>query len=254
MIAPRVRRLAPHVTAIAVSLEEQHHFYWTPVQLESALTAAADDPQTKVIILEGGSTYFSAGGSRDLLVGPDARDAVPQLVADIPRILLEVPLPVIAAAAGHALGGGFAMALCADLLLLGEESLYGANFVSLGFTPGMGSTVLLADVVGEPLARELLFTGRLMKGRELARAGGPSAHAVRPRETVPRRALEIAQEIAAVPRETLIALKRLVAHRRRALVREAVEREHRAQVELLAQESIRAHIAAAYGAPAGLEE
>jgi enoyl-CoA hydratase/carnithine racemase len=77
---------------------------------------------------------------------------------------------------------------------------------------------------------------------------------VRPRETVPRRALEIAQEIAAVPRETLIALKRLVAHRRRALVREAVEREHRAQVELLAQESIRAHIAAAYGAPAGLEE
>jgi polyketide biosynthesis enoyl-CoA hydratase PksI len=114
--------------------------------------------------------------------------------------------------------------------------------------------VLLAEAVGEPLAREMLYTGRLMKGRELARAGGPLAHAVMPRQDVRRRALAIAAEIAEHPRETLVALKRLVAARRRAAALGAVELERSAQHELMRSARIRSRTAAAYGAPVGLED
>lgn len=254
MSAPATRVIAPGVVSVAVSTDASPHFTWTPSELSASLAAAAGHRDTRVILLEGGATYFSAGGSRELLVGPDAQMAAPALVSEVPHVLLGVELPLIAVAAGHALGGGFAMALCGDIVLLAEESLYGANFVTLGFTPGMGSSVLLAEAVGEPLAREMLFTGRVMKGRELARAGGPLAYAVLPREAVRRRALAIADEIAAVPRETLIALKRLVLTRRRAAVLDAAEQERSAQVALLGMARIRSRIAAVYGAPAGLEE
>src|SRR5687768_12146328 len=166
MRALEARTVSPGVASVAVSTDAEPHFAWTPAELAAALTAAASDPATRVVLLEGGTTYFSAGGSRQLLVGPDAEQAVPELVAAIPRVLLDVEVPLIAVAAGHALGGGLGIALCCDLMLLAEESLYGANFVALGFPPGMGSTVLLAEAVGEPLAREMLFTGRVMKGRE----------------------------------------------------------------------------------------
>lgn len=254
MTPPICRRVARGVVSVAVSTDNETHFDWTPAELRKTLVAAADDQDTRVILLEGGATYFSAGGSRALLVGPDAETAVPEFVAEIPRILFSVELPLIAVAAGHALGGGFALALCCDIMVLGDESLYGANFVSLGFTPGMGSTVLLSEAVGEPLAREMLFTGRLMKGRELARAGGSLAHAVVPRQDVRQRALEIADEIAGAPRETLVALKRLVLARRRPAVLAAAEQERRAQIALMGTARIRSRIAAVYGAPAGLEE
>jgi polyketide biosynthesis enoyl-CoA hydratase PksI len=253
MSAPTVRIVGPGVVSVAVSTDREPHFAWSPGELAGALTAAADSRDTRVILLEGAGKYFSAGGSRQLLVGPNAQDAVPVLVAEIPRVLFDVELPLIAVAAGHALGGGFAMALCCDVILLAEESLYGANFVTLGFTPGMGSSVLLAEAVGEPRAREMLFTGRVMKGRELAHPGGPLAHAVLPRAAVRRRALEIAGEIASIPRETLVALKRLVLTRRRAAVLGAAEEERRAQISLMAMAPIRSRIAAAYGVPAGLE-
>ncbi len=254
MSVPPVRPVAPGVMSVAVSVEGEPHFTWTPAELSAALSAAAADPTARVVLLEGGSTYFSAGGDRDLLVGPDAENTVPALCAEIPPVLLDTELPVIGVAAGHAMGGGFALLLCCDLVLLASESLYGANFVTLGFTPGMGASVLLADTVGEPLAREMLFTGRLMKGRELARTGGPLAHAVWPRNAVRARAMEIAEEMAGHPRETLVALKRLLNTRRRAAVLEAVQREQPVQVELMRTPRIRSRVAAAYGMPAGLED
>ncbi len=254
MTMPVLRSLSPGVLSVAVSTNAESHFDWTPAELAAVLHAAAAEPDTRVILLEGGATYFSAGGSRELLVGPDAQSAVPALVAEIPRVLFGIELPLIAVAAGHALGGGLAMALCCDITLLAEESLYGANFVSLGFTPGMGSSVLLAEAMGEPLAREMLFTGRLMKGRELARAGTPLAHAVLPRTHVRSRALEIAGEIADVPRETLVALKRLILQRRRDAVLGAAEQERRAQITLMGMTRIQSRIAAVYGAPTGAAE
>jgi enoyl-CoA hydratase/carnithine racemase len=200
-------------------------------RLAEAVASVKDDPSVRVVILEGGSRYFCAGASRESLLRPDAGRAVPRYAADLPRLLLDIPVPTIAAMAGHAIGGGFALGLLSDLPLVAEESLYGMNFMALGFTPGMGSTMILEEALGARLARELLFTGRLVKGRDLAAAGFPS---VAPRADLRRRALALAEEVAAAPREALTALKSMLGGRRRESLEHALEEERRSHEALFA--------------------
>jgi polyketide biosynthesis enoyl-CoA hydratase PksI len=156
-------------------------------------------------------------------------------------------VPTVAAMAGHAIGGGFMLGLWCESAVLAEESLYGVNFMALGFTPGMGATSLLEEAVGAPLARELLFTGRIIKGRELKAAGGPLAYAVVPRAEVRARALSIAREMAAVPRGALLLLKLRLAARRSVLLEAATKEEHMLQEVLFAREETRLQIAERYG-------
>src|SRR5581483_7175690 len=82
----------------------------------------------------------------------------------LPKYLLDFPLPVIAAMEGHAVGGGFALGLCADIVVVATESRYGATFMNMGFTPGMGTTRLLEHVLSPAMAAEMLFTGEHKKG------------------------------------------------------------------------------------------
>jgi polyketide biosynthesis enoyl-CoA hydratase PksI len=220
---------------------------------EAAFTAAVAsvkrDPGVRVVLLEGGDRYFCAGASRESLLRPEAGLDVPRYAAELPLRVLEVPVPTIAIMAGHAIGGGFALGLLCDLPLLAEESLYGMNFMALGFTPGMGSTLLLEEALGARLARELLFTGRLVKGRELAAAGYA---AVVPRALVRRRALDLAAEVAAVPREALLELKAMLAERRRGPLQRALEEERRGHEAIFARGDTARRIAERY--PARLTE
>jgi len=200
-------------------------------RLAAAVAAVKDDASVRVVLLEGGARYFCAGASRESLLRPDAGREVPRYAAELPLLVLDIPVPTIAVMSGHAIGGGFALGLLSDLPLVAEEGLYGMNFMALGFTPGMGSTVLLEDALGARLARELLFTGRLVKGRELEAAGFPG---VAPRADLRRRALDLAREVAAAPREALVALKSMLAGRRRERLQRAVEEERRSHEALFA--------------------
>jgi polyketide biosynthesis enoyl-CoA hydratase PksI len=212
--------------------------------------AVAGDEATRVVLIEGGLRHFCAGARQDSLVGADAPQAVSSYAAALPERLLAFPLPTVAAMAGHAVGGGLLVGLWCDAAFFAEESLYGANFAALGFTPGMGSTAVLEDAFGGPLARELLYTGRLLKGRELAETIG--RRRVVPRAEVRARALALAEEMAAVPRATLLEIKSLVAARRRDP--RALEREAEAHRRIFALPGTARAIAERYpAAPAGDE-
>jgi enoyl-CoA hydratase/carnithine racemase len=213
----------------------------------AAVDALKADAQARVVLLEGGSRYFSAGASRASLLRPDAGREVPRYAAELPLLVLDIPVPSIAVMSGHAIGGGFALGLLSDLPLLAEESLYGMNFMALGITPGMGATVLLEDALGPRLARELLFTGRMVKGRELAARG---AH-VLPKAEVRKRALALAEEVAAAPREALVRLKAMLAGRRRERLQRALEEERRSHEELFAREDTARQIEERYASPLG---
>jgi polyketide biosynthesis enoyl-CoA hydratase PksI len=194
--------------------------------------AVADDEAVHVVLIEGGLRHFCAGARQDSLVGRGAAQAVSAYAAALPERLLAFPLPTVAAMAGHAVGGGLLVGLWCDAAFFAEESLYGANFAALGFTPGMGSTAVLEDAFGGPLAREMLYTGRLLKGRELAETIG--RRRVAPRAEVRARALALAEEMAAAPRATLLELKSLVAARRRDQRGPALEREAEAHRRVFA--------------------
>src|SRR5690606_12762831 len=145
--------------------------------------------------------------------------------------LLDIEVPIVGALNGHAVGGGFGLALVCDIRIGNVESKYGANFVRLGLAPGMAISYLLPRVIGMPRANELLLTGRLVDGRE-AEALGILNRAVPAAEVLPA-AMELARTIAG---NAPIAVRATKAAIRRGLaltVREAAREEAVAQAETL---------------------
>ena len=106
---------------------------------------------------------------------------------------------------GHGIGGGFVFGLFADFVILSRESVYTTNFMKYGFTPGFGSTLILKEKLGLPLAQELLMTANTYRGAELAERGVPFP--VLPRSDVLASAYQLAKQLADKPRHSLVTLK-----------------------------------------------
>jgi len=106
----------------------------------------------------------------------------------------DLPIPVIAAVNGFALGGGLELALCCDIRLAAENAVFAFPETSLGVTPGFGGTQRLTRAVGISVAKELIYTGRRIDAKQAARIG--LVNAVYPRDSLLEKALEMAEEIA----------------------------------------------------------
>ena len=169
------------------------------------------DADVRVVVLSGEGETFSSGAPRELLLRL-ARGEVRPTDILLPKLLLDCAVPVVAAMAGHATGGGFALGLAADIVLIGEESRYGFTFMNLGFTPGMGTTRLCEHVLSPAVAHELLYTGELRRG---SRFIGSGINHVLPRAQVEAAAMDLAARIADKPRLSLAALKRTLSQPRR---------------------------------------
>lgn len=158
----------------------------------------------KVVILTGYDTYFCSGGTQEGL--RELYEGKIQFTdKNLYSLALDCPIPVISAMQGHGVGGGFVMGLFADFVILARESVYTANFMKYGFTPGMGSTFILPRKLGFSLAEEMMLTALTYRGDELQKRGVPFP--VIPRENVAAHALELARVIAAKPRVSLVTLK-----------------------------------------------
>lgn len=181
--------------------------------ITAAFEAAGRDRSTHAVLLTSEGDSFSSGAPAALLTAFADGTLQP---ADIrlPRVLLDCPVPVVAAMDGHAVGGGFALGLAADLVVLARECRYGFTFMNMGFTPGMGTTALAEHVLSPAVAHELLYTGELRRGDAFVSSG---VNAVLPRGDVRAHARDLAARIAEKPRPALEILKRtLTLPRRRA--------------------------------------
>ena len=155
------------------------------------------DRTVRAVVFTGaGDRAFCAGG--DLKERNEMTDAVWRAQHVIFErgafALLRCPVPVIAAVEGFALAGGCELALLSDFIVASETAVFGVPETTLGIFPGIGGTQLLPRILGAPLAKELIFTGRRMKADE-ARAAGLLNHLV-PAGQARAKALEIAQTIA----------------------------------------------------------
>lgn len=180
-------------------------------QLRAAFGEVERNPAVRAVLLTGEGDTFSSGAPLELLKRLAAGELRSTDIV-LPKILLDCPVPVIAAMAGHATGGGFALGLAADIVVLAEESRYGFTFMNLGFTPGMGTTCLCEHVLAPAIAHELLFTGELRRGAAFARTG---INHVVPRADVEALGRDLAQRIADKPRVAVEALKRALSLPRR---------------------------------------
>jgi len=104
----------------------------------------------------------------------------------------EIPVPVIAAVHGHALGGGIQIALGADIRFVHPETKLSVREVHWGLVPDMTGTLFLSRLVGADVAKELTFTARMIDGEEAGRLGLATHVSEQPRED----ALALAGEIA----------------------------------------------------------
>ena len=144
----------------------------------AAVARAAADRALRCVVVTGRGTSFCAGA--DFRGASPAEAHATEEVPDYERLfrtyepfleVFDLPMPTIAAMNGHAVGGGFGLALVCDLRVANRDARYGANFAKLGFHSGMAISHLLPRIVGVPVAAEMLFTGKLVSGAEAASIG-----------------------------------------------------------------------------------
>jgi polyketide biosynthesis enoyl-CoA hydratase PksI len=188
----------------------------------AAIEMLAQDRECRVAMLTGLPEYFSTGATREALQDIASGKLAPTELI-LGRRLMSLPMPVIAAAEGHAIGGGLALMMSCDLAVIAEESRYGANFMTMGFTPGMGTTRLLEYAFGPAMAHELLYTADLWRGTRFVNSRG--INGVLPRQDVRQHVLLLARAIAEKPSANLQRLKRVLSLPKRQAYEEAITQE-----------------------------
>ena len=126
-----------------------------------------------VVITGAGEKSFVAGANIVQMnaMDADAAEAYGRRMHRVTEALEALPVPVIAAVNGFALGGGCELALACDFIYASEQASFGQPEVNLGLVPGFGGSVRLPRRVGLAMARELIFTGRRIKSAEALRIG-----------------------------------------------------------------------------------
>src|SRR6185503_20184858 len=155
------------------------------------------DREVRVVVFTGaGDKAFCAGG--DLKERNEMTDETWRrqhvIFEQAAFRVLRCPVPVIAAIEGFALAGGCELAILSDFIVASETAVFGVPETTLGIFPGIGGTQLLPRILGTPLAKELIFTGRRMKADE-AKAAGLINHLV-PAGQAREKAAQIASTIA----------------------------------------------------------
>lgn len=203
--------------------------------IRDAFAHLATDPDLRVAVLTGAPPAFSAGGDLAMLedfaqrTRDEGFDASSDMRAFYERFLAvrTLPVPVIAAINGHAVGAGLCVALACDLRLVADEAKVGLNFARLALHPGMGGSWLLPRAIGLQHGAEWLYTGRLVPGTDAADAG--LALRSLPADEVLPAALELAAEIAASSPLVVRQLKLSLEHASSTTLAEQLDREAAAQ-------------------------
>jgi len=185
------------------------------------------DEKIRVLILRGAGGSFSAGGDvREMtsrLEDPvqhaeaSTRQRIEKANAWLQR-LLGLRAVVIAAVDGAAFGGGFSLALHADLVLATPQARFCMSFPRIGAVPDFGAHYLLSRVVGLGAARDLLITGRSVDAQE-ARSMH-IVHAIHPADQLAERAREVGRRLCDGPAGVFAATKRLLVQSAHAGYRE----------------------------------
>jgi enoyl-CoA hydratase/carnithine racemase len=185
-------------------------------ELHAAACAVSLRDDVRAVIVYGGEVRY--GRERVFSIGADVAELVdatyPAMAADAPAFsaaltaVARIPKPTVAAITGYALGGGLELALCCDRRIAGAGGMVGLPEILLGIIPGAGGTQRLARLAGPAVAKDLIYTGRLVDACEARELG--IVDEVVPMDEVYRRAAEWAGGFAGGPAVALRAAKEAI--------------------------------------------
>lgn len=164
--------------------------------LEAAIDAIDLDATRCVVLTGAGQKSFVAGadiGEMSTLTKAEG-EAFGKKGNDVFRKLETLPIPVIAAVNGFALGGGCELSLSCDIRLASENAIFAQPETGLGITPGFGGTQRLARTINVGKAKEMLYAGTKVKADEALSLG--LVNAVYPAEELMGAAMKLAEKIA----------------------------------------------------------
>ncbi|MBL8788332.1 MAG: enoyl-CoA hydratase/isomerase family protein [Deltaproteobacteria bacterium] len=143
-------------------------------ELHRAFFEFRHDADARVMILTGaGDRAFVAGADIAEMAAMNQEEAedFARLGQSLTANIESIPKAVIAAVNGFALGGGCELAMACDFILASENAAFGQPEVNLGLIPGFGGTQRLARVVGRAIAKQLIFTGEVIKAQRALEIG-----------------------------------------------------------------------------------
>jgi len=143
-------------------------------ELSLALDAIAADDDIRVLVLTGaGDKSFVAGADISELATFNSLKAksFARSGHDIINKLQLLPITVVAAVNGFALGGGTEIAIACDFIYASENAKFGQPEINLGLIPGFGGTQRLPRLIGTNMAKELIFTGKMLSAAEALQLG-----------------------------------------------------------------------------------
>lgn len=193
-----------------------------PAMFEAIVSAGEqlrDDPDVRVVVLSGEGRAFCAGLDIERITAAARGESILPF-ADLTRrtygianfaqhlvwLWRDLPVPVIAAVHGVAYGGGFQLALGADLRYVAPDTRFAIVETKWGLVPDMAGTVLMRNLVRDDVVRELTYTARVFTAEEALGYGLVTRIVSDPREA----ALARAQEIASRSPDAIRAAKRLL--------------------------------------------
>lgn len=183
-------------------------------QVQSAIGRCAEEADRRddvaAVVVTGGDKVFAAGADIKEMADMEMADMVDSgrgLQQSLSRVA-QIGKPVVAAINGYALGGGFELALCADVRFAAEDATVGQPEIKLGVIPGAGGTQRLVRLVGPSRAKDLIFTGRHVKAEEALRLG--LVDRVLPADQVQQAARDWAAQFVDGPAQALSAAKEAV--------------------------------------------
>ncbi|MFI5802082.1 enoyl-CoA hydratase/isomerase family protein [Streptomyces sp. NPDC051561] len=159
-----IRLERPPMNALDVALQDKLH--------ELAAEATRRD-DVRAVILYGGEKVFAAGADIKEMQHMDHAAMVLRSrgLQEAFTAIARIPKPVVAAITGYALGGGCELALCADFRIAADNAKLGQPEILLGLIPGAGGTQRLSRLIGPSKAKDLIFTGRMVKADEALTLG-----------------------------------------------------------------------------------
>lgn len=207
--------------------------------LGDLLEGRAREADVRVVVLAGEGGAFCTGA--DLMAASGGAQTDPRVVMDtanrVIRLILTLPVPVVAQVDGAAAGVGASIAFAADLTYAAPKAYFLLAFVNIGLMPDGGASLLVPAAAGRARASELALLGERLPAEDAHAAGLITR--VLPAEDLTAHVDGVAAKLAAGPRRALELTKRSLTAATLARVEEAFERETEGQIELLASADFR---------------